>query len=109
MRLSPLDSEMYRMNGGTAQAHLFAGRFDEAASFAERALRDLPTFLIAVCIVAAGHALAGRIDEARRAVRNLRRLDPTLRASGIDDWLLFHRPEYLAALSNRLRRAGLPE
>ncbi len=109
MRLSPLDSEMYRMHGGTALAHLFAGRFDEAASWAERALSDLSSFLIAVCIVAASHALAGRIDEARRAMRNLRRLDPTLRASGIDDWLLFHRREYLAALSNGLRRAGLPE
>jgi TolB-like protein len=109
MRLSPLDSEMYRMHGGTALAHLFASRFDEAVSWAERALRDLPTFLIAVCIVAASHALAGRLIEARQAMSQIRRLDPTLRASGIADWLLFHRPEYLALLSDGLRRAGLPE
>ena len=71
MRLSPLDSEMYRMQCGTALAHLFAGRFDEAAPWAEKALRDLPSFLIAVCIIAASHALAGRMDEARRAMRQL--------------------------------------
>lgn len=52
MRSSPLDSEMYRMQRGTALAHLVAGRFDEAAPWAEKALRDLPSFLIAVCIIA---------------------------------------------------------
>ena len=109
MRLSPLDSEMYRMNGGTALAHLFAGRLDEAVSWAEKALRDLPPFLMAVCIVAASHALAGRMGEARRTMQTLRRLDPSLRVSGISDWLVFHRPEYLAALSEGLRQAGLPE
>jgi TolB-like protein/tetratricopeptide (TPR) repeat protein len=109
MRLSPLDSEMYRMQGGTALAHLFAGRYDEAARWAEKALRDLPSFLIIVCVIAASHALAGRMDEARRAMVDLRRLDPALCLSGLKDWLLFHRPEHLAVLSDGLRRAGLPE
>ena len=109
MRSSPLDSEMYRMQCGTALAHLFAGQFDEAAAWAEKALRDLPSFLIAVCIVAASHAFAGRMDEARRAIQNLRRLDPALRLSNLKDWLLFHRPKYLGTLSDGLRRAGLPE
>ncbi len=90
-------------------AHLFAGRFDEAVLWAENALRELPTYLIAVCIVAAGHALAGRMDEARRIMRSLRRLDPTLRVSGVGDWLLFHRAEYLALRSDGLRMAGLPQ
>jgi TolB-like protein len=109
MRSSPLDSEMYRMQCGTALAHLFAGRFDEAAPWAEKALRDLPSFLIAVCIIAASHAFAGRKAEADRAMHNLRRLDPALRLSNLKDWLLFHRPEYLTTLSDGLRRAGLPE
>jgi TolB-like protein len=109
MRLSPLDSEMYRMQGGMALAHLFARRFEEAVYWAEKALRDLPSFLIVVCIIAASHALTGRMDEARWAMRNLRRLDPALRLSNLEDWLLFHRPEYLVTLSDGLRRAGLPE
>jgi TolB-like protein/tetratricopeptide (TPR) repeat protein len=109
MRSSPLDSEMYRMQCGTALAHLCVGRFNEAAPWAEKALRDLPSFLIAVCIIAASHALAGRMGEAQRAMGDLRRLDPALRLSNLDDWLLFHRPEHLALLSDGLRRAGLPE
>jgi hypothetical protein len=88
---------------------LCAGRFDEAAPWAEKSLRDLPSFLIAVCIIAAGHAFAGRMDEAQRAIQNLRRLNPALRLFNLKDWLLFHRPEYLTILSDGLRRAGLPE
>ena len=109
MRLSPLDPEMYRMQAGTALAHLFAGRFDTASSWAEKASRDLPSFLIPVSIIAASHALAGRADEARRAMDHLRELDPTLRIANLEDWLPIHRPEDLATFADGLRRAGLPE
>jgi len=109
MRLSPLDPEMYRMQAGMAVAHLFAGRFDTASSWAEKASRDLPSFLIPVAIIAASHALAGRGDEARRAMHHLRQLDPTLRVSNLRDWLPIQRPEDLATLEDGLRRAGLSE
>ncbi len=109
MRLSPLDPEMYRMQAGMAVAHLFAGRFDTASSWAERAFRDLPSFLMVVGIIAASHALAGRIGEARRAMRRLRQLDPALRVSNLGEWLPIRRPEDLATLADGLRRAGLPE
>ena len=105
-----MNSEMYRMQCGTALAHLCAGRFDEAAPWAEKSLRDLPSFLIAVCVVAASHAFADRMDEAQRAIQNLpASTNPALRLSNLKDWLLFHRPEYLTILSDGLRRAGLPE
>ena len=81
MRLSPLDPEMYRMQAGTAMAHLLAGRFDAASSWAEKAFREMPSFLIAVGIIAASHALAGRMDEAQRAMQQVRALDPALRIS----------------------------
>jgi TolB-like protein len=109
MRLSPLDPEMYRMQAGTALAHLFAGRFDTASSWAEKACRDLPSFLIPASIIAASHALAGRTDQARRAMNHLRQLDSTLRISNLGDWLPIRRPEDLATFANGLRRAGLPE
>jgi TolB-like protein/Tfp pilus assembly protein PilF len=109
MRLSPLDPELYRMQAGTAMAHLFAGRFDTASSWAEKAFRDLPSFLLVVGIIAASHALAGRTDEARRAMYQLRQLDPALRISNLTDWLPIHRPEDLAIFAEGLRKAGLPE
>jgi TolB-like protein len=109
MRLSPLDPEMYRMQAGTALAHLFAGRFDAASSWAEKASRDLPSFLIPASIIAASHALAGRTDEARRAMNHLRQLDSTLRISSLEDWLPIRRAEDLAIFAEGLRKAGLPE
>jgi TolB-like protein len=109
MRLSPLDPEMYRIEGGTALAHLCAGRYDDAAAWAQKAIRGLPSFLIVVCILAASHALAGRTDQAQHAMLAVRRLDPALRLSKLKDWLLFHRPENLAVLTDGLRKAGLPE
>ena len=109
MRLSPLDPEMFRMQAGTALAHLLAGRFDAASSWAERATRELPSFLLAVGIIAASHALAGRMDEARRAMLDLRQLDPALRISNLAEWILLQRPEDLATLTDGLRRAGLPK
>jgi len=109
MRLSPLDPEMYRIQGGMAAAHLFAGRFDTASSWAEKSIRQLPSFLMVAGVMAASHALAGRTDEARRAISHLRQLDPTLRISNLDDWLSIRRPKDLATFADGLRRAGLQE
>src|SRR5207248_3143859 len=85
MRFSPLDPEMFRMQAGMALAHLFAGRFDTASSWAEKAYRELPSFLMVVGIIAASHALAGRSDEAQQAMSHLRQHDPTLRVSSLTD------------------------
>lgn len=109
IRLSPLDPEMYRMQAGMAAAHLFAKRFDEASSWAAKSFRDLPTFLIVAAFAAASHALAGRTDEARRAMQHLRLLDPTLCISNLTNYLPIHRPQDLAIFSDGLRKAGLPE
>ena len=109
MRLSPLDPEVYRMQAGMALAHLFAGRFDTASSLAEKAFRRLPSFLMVVGIIAASHALAGRRDEAQRAMNHLRQLDPTLRLCNLADWLPIRRPKDLATFADGLQKAGLPD
>jgi TolB-like protein len=109
MRFSPLDPEMFRMQAGMALAHLLAGRFDDASSWAEKAYRDLPSFLLVVAIIAASHALAGRTDEAQRAIGHLRQLDPVMRLSTLEGWLPLHRPKDLATFVDGLRQAGLPE
>lgn len=108
MRLSPLDPEMYRMQAGIAAAHLFAGRFDAASSWAEKAFTSLPGFVIVGCIIAASHALAGRAGPARRARDHLHHLAPSLHIANLKDWLPIHRPEDLAIFEAGLRKAGLP-
>ncbi|MGN6579770.1 MAG: winged helix-turn-helix domain-containing tetratricopeptide repeat protein [Bordetella sp.] len=109
MRFSPLDPELYRMQAGMGAAHLFLGRFDAASSWAEKAFRDLPSFLLVAAVLAASHALAGRMAESRHAMDHLRQLDPKLRLSNLKYWLPIQRPENFAILMDGLRRAGLPE
>jgi TolB-like protein len=109
MRLSPLDPEMFRMQAGMALAHLFAGRFDMASSWAEQSFRQLPSFLLVVAIIAASHALAGRAEQAHTAVEHLQRLDPTFRVASLEGWIPIRRPEHLARFETGLRLAGLPE
>ena len=109
MRLSPLDPEMFRMQTGTAMAHMLAGRFDVASAWAEKARRELPNFLRVSAYSAASHALAGRMDEARRAMAHVRRIDATLRISNVEGWVVLRRPEDLATFVEGLRRAGLPK
>lgn len=109
MRLSPLDSETFRMQTGVAFAHLFAGRFDAARAWAEKARYDMPRFNLALAASAASCAYAGRMDEARRAIDDLRAVDPGLTRSTLGSWLPFLRPTDLALLAEGLGRAGLPE
>lgn len=109
MRLSPLDPEMYRMQAGIGIAHLFAGRYGEAASWAEKGLRELPGFMLAVAVIAASRALLGQQAEAAAAMAQLRQASPDLRISTLKRWLPIHRPDDLAVFQDGLRRAGLPD
>lgn len=72
------------MQAGMAFAHLLAGRFDEASSWAEKSFRDVPTFLFVVSIIAASHSLAGRLAEAQRAMDHLRELAHFIRTAPHD-------------------------
>jgi len=109
MRLSPLDPLMYNMCGGTALAHFVAGRYDEAASWAEQALHERQDYVSALRWLAASRALAGRLDEAGAAMARLRLLDPRLSISDLAYRNPFRRPDDLARLADGLRKAGLPE
>ena len=109
MRLSPLDPLMFGMHNGMAFAHFLAGRYDEAASWAERALRVQPNWVAAWRNAAASHALAGRLGNARHAMARIRLLAPELRLSNLNDLMPLRRPEDLARFAEGLQKAGLPE
>ena len=109
MRLSPLDPSL-RTPSGTAHAHFFLGRYDEAASWAAMALQDNPDYQPGLRIAAASNAMAGRPEQAHKAVARLRLLNPTLRVSTLKDVLgPFRRAEDLLRYEEGLRQAGLPE
>jgi len=108
MRLSPLDPHMFSMQLGTAFAHFFAGRYDEASSWAQRSLREQADHFPALRILAASSALAGRLEDAHAAIVRHLQLDPAFRISDLEDRSPF-RGQELAKLANGLRKAGLPE
>ena len=110
MRLSPLDPSLLRMPSGTAHAHFFLGRYDEAASWAAMALQDNADYQPGLRIAAASNAMAGRPEKAHKALARLRLLNPTLRVSTLKDVLgPFRRAEDLLRYEEGLRQAGLPE
>jgi TolB-like protein len=109
MRLSPLDPSMYGMHGAMAYAHFLASRYDMASSCAEKAMRERPIFLLAICMFAASNALAGRFEPAQRGIARALECAPDLRASNLKDLAPFRRTEDLATFAKGLRKAGLPE
>jgi tetratricopeptide (TPR) repeat protein len=110
MRLSPLDPFAYVACAGMSAAHLFAGRYDEAISWARKATQEQPNFATAWRVAAIAYALSDRIVEAREAMTRLRELDPALRLSNLARVAPpFMRPEDLARYTEGLRKAGLPE
>jgi tetratricopeptide (TPR) repeat protein len=110
MRLSPLDPRMTSMRNGTAFAQFLLGRYAEAASWAAMALQDNPDFQPGLRIAAASNAMAGRPEQAHKAMARLRQLYPTLRVSTLKDVQgPYRRAEDLLLMEEGLRQAGLPE
>jgi tetratricopeptide (TPR) repeat protein len=109
MRLSPQDPQVFSMQTAMASAHFVAGRYAEALSWAETAIRERPNFVLSTCIATASAALAGRLDEACRAMARLRELDPALRISNVGVLQVLRRLGDLDRLTDGLRKAGLPE
>jgi adenylate cyclase len=109
MRLNPLDPFIAYAQVGTAHAHFFAGRYDEASSWARMSLRELPDLIPALRIAAASDASAGRMDSAQKTLAQMRQLDPTLSLANLRDVLGPHSPENFAKYAEGMRKAGLPE
>jgi len=110
IRLSPLDPRVMVIRNGTAYAHFLLGRYDEAASWAAMALQDNPNYQAGLRINAASNAMAGRPEQAHKAVARLRQLNPALRVSNLRDVLgPYQHAGDTARYGKGLRRAGLPE
>jgi len=109
MRLSPLDPFLYVAQNGIAWTHFYTGRYDEASSWAGEALRENPNYPLALRVFAASSALAGRLNEAHKAIAHLRTIDPGLRVSNLGDSAVVGQQEEYARFAEGLRKAGLPE
>jgi TolB-like protein/class 3 adenylate cyclase/tetratricopeptide (TPR) repeat protein len=109
VRLSPLDPLIFIVQNGVVLAHFFAGRYDEALSWAQKTLRQNPNYAAAIIMAAVSAALAGREDEMRKAVGRLYEIDPKTGIANFSNVWPLRRPEDLAAFEKGLRLTGLPE
>jgi adenylate cyclase len=109
VRLSPLDPLIFIVQNGVVLAHFFAGRYDEALSWAQKTLRQNPNYAAAIIMAAVSAALAGREDEMRKAVGRLYEIDPKSGIANFSNVWPLRRPEDLAAFEKGLRLTGLPE
>jgi TolB-like protein len=109
IRLSPHDPQIFGMHTATACAHFFAGRYAEALSFAQMAVREQPNYIIGTCMAAASSALLGRLAETQKAMAHLRKIDPALRISNLTELIPIRRAEDIAKWAEGMRKAGLPE
>ena len=109
VRLSPLDPLIFIVQNGIVLAHFFAGRHEEALSWAQKTLRQNPNYAAAIIMAAVSGALTGREDETRKAVQRLREIDPEASISAFANVWPLRRAEDLAAFDRGLRLTGLPE
>ena len=109
IRLSPYDPHIFNMQTATAYAHFIAGRYAESSSWAEMAIRERRNHVLALRILSASCAMAGRLEQARETLVRLLELDPALRISNLRHVSPFRRPEDFAKFAEALRKAGLPE
>ncbi len=109
IRISPLDPLLHSVRSAIAFAHVFAGRFTEAVSYAEKALADNPNTHQALRATALSCAWAGRTEQARKAISRLLEIDPTLRVSKLLNITPLQRPQDIARYQEGMRKAGLPE
>ena len=110
LRLSPLDSETYRTEGGMAFALLFLGRYAEAVNWTTRSLTHRAGYVPIMRTAAAANALAGNLDAARKVMDEVRKLDPSMRISHLGErYTTYRRPEDNERMIDGLRLAGLPE
>jgi len=58
---------------------------------------------------AASYAVMRRLEDARKLMNHMRKLDPALRLSNLKELLPLRRQEHYTKWSEALREAGLPE
>jgi adenylate cyclase len=106
-RLSPLDPFSFNSFIGVGLSHFALGDAEEAIKWTQRAMREKVGMNWAYRDLAVFQAHAGRIDEARGALRELLSTRPNLSLAGVGEALRFMEPRLLGRYLEGLRIAGL--
>ena len=108
MRLSPLDPLRGYFAGGLALAKLATGKYEEAVDWSERALYEIPRYVVAIRTKIAACAHLDRIAEARDGLERLFQLQPGSTVQRLVK-IAPYPPELLSVFQQGLRKAGMPE
>ncbi len=108
-QLSAYDRLIFKIEAAAAYAHLFCGRYDDAAAAASNALRARPNYLTAMRVAGASNVLAGRVEQGRQFITRMGQLDPKLRMSRLAEIMPFRRPKDFNRWTEALHTAGLPD
>jgi tetratricopeptide (TPR) repeat protein len=109
VRLSPRDTFADDFQLFYAFAHFQAGRYGEAAAFAETAIQLRPEHPFPYVMAAASYGLAGNDKKAAAALANLKTLVPEIAPSNVEKTAPYGLAEDRARLAQGLRQAGLPD
>ena len=107
-RLSPHDPMLYAFMSVRGMALLLMGQYDEAVKWNEMAVRQPNAHFHNHAILASSLGHVGRIDEAKRAMDETRRLRPDYSSALVQRTIPFQRHEDLEHFLEGLRKAGLP-
>ena len=106
--LSPFDPNMYSFDSISAVAHAVAGNYETSIEYSRRSLRQNSMYAASHRTLAIALALAGRLDQARKAVDQLLTLEPGLTVSSFalryPGRNATHAPVFYKALAD----AGVP-
>jgi len=109
MQLSPQDPMIFQMQSAMAHAHFTAGRYDEAWSWAQRALHDRPDHFPALFAAVASAAHLGKQADAQDAKTHMLHLFPGIDQRYLETFLPYQQPEDSARWLDGFRKAGFLE
>jgi adenylate cyclase len=104
MSLSPHDTDTSVFHVIVGDAEISLGHFDAATDEYRKAIDVGPRLFFQYTNLAASYAHAGKMEEAKVALAEARRLNPAITVK----WMKEHTPN-LPAVFDGLRKAGLPE
>jgi TolB-like protein/class 3 adenylate cyclase/Tfp pilus assembly protein PilF len=108
-RLSPFDPLNFWFCTVAGLAEFVAGRYDQAVGWLRKAQRIKPRFSACQRTLAAALALAGDVEAAKVAAKQVLAIEPGFRVSVFASWYPLRRPGDLERLADGLRLADLPE
>jgi adenylate cyclase len=108
-RLSPLDPMKYYYDNFTSTAMLSADDYEGAIEYGLRSLRANRSHGPTLRILTIAQALSGRMDDARRTVAEMRRVEPLFTVQRFVDRYPGRDAAHTLKYVDALRAAGLPE